>query len=314
LVPVAEVPAQDIEPWLTALTKLTTDREHFEENSRQSRQAAAHYLENLNVLQFEALLERTKRRVRTAAPKKLSADKQKLLALRMKQKAWFPNCASRLICFPYAGAGTLWGRGWNACPALLPGRESRAAEAPIESMQILITALEEAIVTLLDQPFVFFGHSMGAGIAFELTHALWRSGRPLPAALIVSSAKAPSLRRPLPEPGDAELLSQLERMGGVPARAANNPDWMKLVFPALRADTRLYRSYLPPARDPLPVPIFAYCGDSDPDLLAADMEPWEKETSVGFKTRIFPGGHFYFQAGATALLSSISEDTDGLTG
>ncbi len=87
---------------------------------------------------------------------------------------------------------------------------------------------------------------------------------------------------------------------------------MKLVFPALRADTRLYRRYEPASGGPLPVPIFAYCGDSDPNLKPSDMEPWKKETSAGFKQRVFPGGHFYFQAGATALLSSISEDSGGV--
>src|SRR6202012_4110095 len=113
-----------------------------------------------------------------------------------------------------------------------------------------------------------FGHSMGAGIAFELTHALFRRGKHLPKALIVSSAKAPALRKPLPEPSDAELLAQVERLGGT---TTNDPDWMKLVFPALRADTRLYRGYLPSAREPLPIPIFAYCGDSDPNLSFSEM-------------------------------------------
>ena len=314
MVPKALVPAQDIEPWRAALTALVTDRALYEENARQSREVALDYLEHLNVLPFETLLLSTERKERAAAPKKLSADKQKLLALMMKQRAWFPSCQSRLICFPYAGAGTLWCRGWKACPALLPGRETRAGEAPMESMEALVAELEQAILPLLDKPYVFFGHSMGAGIAFELAHALWKRGRRLPSGLIVSSAKAPSLRTPLPEPTDAELLAQLERLGGAPAGAAHDPDWLKMVFPALRADTRLYRTYLPASREPLPAPIFAYCGDSDPNLSIDDMEPWRCETSAGFKMRVFPGGHFYFQAGVTALLSSISEDTGGLTG
>jgi surfactin synthase thioesterase subunit/glycosyltransferase involved in cell wall biosynthesis len=311
MVPSALVPQQDIEPWRKALAALTTDRALYEENARQSRAAAMDYLEHLNVLPFEALLESIKRRERTTAAKHLSPDKQKLLALLMKQRTWFPSCQSRLICFPYAGAGTLWCRGWNACPVLLPGRETRATEAPIERMDTLVAALEEPILPLLDKPYVFFGHSMGAGIAFELTHALLRKGRRLPSALIVSSAKAPGLRRPLPEPSDAELLLQLEKLGGAPT---GDPDWLKLVFPALSTDTRLYRTYQPAARDPVPVPIFAYCGDSDPNLSPADMEPWRDETSAGFKMRLFPGGHFYFQAGVTALLSSISEDSGGVTG
>jgi surfactin synthase thioesterase subunit/glycosyltransferase involved in cell wall biosynthesis len=308
MVPMALTPPQDIGPWHAALTRLLTDRPHYEEIAQQSREAALDYLEHLNVLRFEALLEATPRRERKAPPARLTPDKLKLLALRMKQKAWFPSCSSRLICFPYAGAGTLWCRGWNACPVLLPGREARASEAPVESMEALVAALEEAIIPMLDKPFVFFGHSMGAGIAFELTHALWRKGRRLPSALIVSSAKAPSLRQPLLEPTDQELVAQVEKLGGAQTDAA----WMKLVFPVLRADTRLYRRYLPVKRDPLPVPLFAYCGDSDPNLSPPEMEPWSQETSADFRQRTFPGGHFYFQADVTALLSSISEDCGGM--
>jgi surfactin synthase thioesterase subunit/glycosyltransferase involved in cell wall biosynthesis len=312
MVPVAEVPEQEIGPWHEALSMLTADRESWEENARRSFEAARDYLNGLNAGAFEKLLLETPRKERVAAPKKLSADKQKLLALRLKQKTWFPSCSSRLICFPYAGAGTLWCRGWNACAALLPGREARVGEPPLASMAQMVAALEEAIAPMLHQPYVFFGHSMGAGVAFELTRALHKAGRRLPAALIVSSAKAPSLREPLPEPTDAELIAQLERLGGAPAGAAQDSEWMRVVFPALRADTRLYRGYLPVETGPLPVPIFGYCGDSDPNLSPAEMEPWERESSIGFHMRVFKGGHFYFQEDVTALLSSISEDSGGV--
>ncbi len=120
------------------------------------------------------------------------------------------------------------------------------------------------------------------------------------------------MRKPLPEPSDAELLAQLERLGGAPPGAANDADWMKLVFPALRADTRLYRTYQPGPHPPLTVPIFAYCGDSDPNLSVEEMSPWSQETSAEFRMRTFHGGHFYFQAGVTELLSSISSDSGGV--
>ena len=45
MVPVAEVPQQDIAPWREALARLLTDRAHYEEISRQSRRAALEYAE-----------------------------------------------------------------------------------------------------------------------------------------------------------------------------------------------------------------------------------------------------------------------------
>jgi surfactin synthase thioesterase subunit/glycosyltransferase involved in cell wall biosynthesis len=316
MVPIAEIPPQNIEPWHAALGRLLDDRTHYEDVAKRSREAALHYLDTLTAAPFEKLLASTVRRPRVSAPApaRLSPEKQRLLALRVRQKSWFPNCRSRLFCFPYAGAGLLWCHGWNACPVLLPGREARLAEAPIAEMGTLIATLEEVITPLLGEPYAFFGHSMGAGIAFELTHALRRAGKRLPSALIVSSAKAPRLRTVLPDPEDSELLAQIERLGGAPAGAAADPVWMRVVFPALRADTQLYRRYQPGAHPKLDIPIYAYCGDDDPNLRPEEMDPWREETSVHFRMRLFRGGHFYFRDSTDALLRALEEDQAGVTG
>jgi surfactin synthase thioesterase subunit/glycosyltransferase involved in cell wall biosynthesis len=316
MVPIAEIPPQDVEPWHAALRRLLDDQAHYDDVAKRSREAALHYLDTLTAAPFEQLLTATVRkpRIPAPAPGRLSPEKQRLLALRIRQKSWFPNCRSRLFCFPYAGAGLLWCHGWNACPVLLPGREARLAEAPSEEMGALVATLEEVITPLLGEPYAFFGHSMGAGIAFELTHALRRAGKRLPGALIVSSAKAPRLRTALPDPDDSELLAQVERLGGAPAGAAADPDWMRVVFPALRADTRLYRRYQPGPRSKLEVPIYAYCGDADPTLHADEMEGWGEETSADFRLRVFRGGHFYFRESTDALLRALEDDQAGVTG
>jgi surfactin synthase thioesterase subunit/glycosyltransferase involved in cell wall biosynthesis len=316
MVPIAEVPDQDVGPWLAALSRLVSDPAHYDDVAGRSYEAAHRYVSNLSVEPFEALLVRTERRERkvSAAATRLSPDKQRLLALRVRQKAWFPACHSRLFCFPYAGAGTLWCRGLNACPVLLPGRETRLAETLLSDIGSLLAALEEAMTPLLSSPYAFFGHSMGAGIAFELAHALRRRGKRLPSALIVSSAKAPSLRISLPEPSDSELIAQVERLGGAPPGAAWNPDWMQWVFPALRADTDLYRRYRPEKHKPLDIPIFAYYGDADPNLRPEDMQAWAHETSAPFKMRTFRGGHFYFSGEMGSLRAALEEDQAGVIG
>ena len=56
MVPVAEVPAQDIGPWHEALARLTSDRRHYEDLSRRSREAALEYTSNLSVGPFENFL------------------------------------------------------------------------------------------------------------------------------------------------------------------------------------------------------------------------------------------------------------------
>ena len=160
---------------------LTTRRSHANRAC-----AALEYAEELHAGHFEKLLlGLQKKAVRAPAPpvrpvlETLSPEKRKLVALRLRKQslpaAWFPNAGTpdlpRLFCFPHAGGGARQPvslAGWAAVPVRLPGRESRLAEAPFERMGPLVAALADNIDSYLDRPFAFFGHSMGAAIAFEL--------------------------------------------------------------------------------------------------------------------------------------------------
>ncbi len=320
MVPVADVPAQDIGPWQTALERLTKDRAHYREISQASRAAASEYRAQLSVKPFERILETVPRRERVA-PKTstLSEDKRKLLALRLRRRApqatWFPGADSaegpRLFCFPHAGGGTriFPGRpaGAALCPALLPGRETRLAEAPFTRMGALIEALAGAIAPYLDRPFSFFGHSMGAAVAFELARELRRRGRPLPRILIASAARAPQYRRdytPPPPPTDDEFLSELRRLQGIPIDAPFMPS---VLLPALKADATLYRNYVYSDEAPLPFPLRAYGGVEDDRITTEHLEAWGRQTTASFAVRRFPGGHFYFRHG-DAFLRALEED------
>jgi glycosyltransferase involved in cell wall biosynthesis len=92
MVPVAEIPEQDLGPWQDALGRLLSDRAHYNELAAQSRKAALAYAADLNAGPFEAFLERVLQspRRRTlhvpAGERPLSEERRKLLALRLKQK------------------------------------------------------------------------------------------------------------------------------------------------------------------------------------------------------------------------------------
>jgi surfactin synthase thioesterase subunit/glycosyltransferase involved in cell wall biosynthesis len=349
MVPVAEVPEQDTDPWYKALKRLLSDRKHYEELSRASRQAALFYASNLGVEPFERFLEdivRSPRRRHAARtqPKatskpetpldKLSPEKRQLLALRLRKKTpantttvsfWFPSAELkpgaklRLFCFPYAGGGASAFHGWadslspatSLCPVRLPGRESRLSEPPFGSMVPLVEALGEAMLPLVLQPFAFFGHSTGAAIAFELARYLRRRKRPLPVCLFVSGARAPLFRLghvPPPEPSEAEFIEELDRLEGIPREVLENKELLKLILPALRADTALYRSYVYQQDAPLDCPIRAYGGSEDPNVRPEHLEAWANETTSSFSLQMFPGGHFFFHAARIQFLEALAKD------
>jgi surfactin synthase thioesterase subunit/glycosyltransferase involved in cell wall biosynthesis len=316
MVPVAEVPPQDIAPWREALVRLLTDRAHFEEIARQSREAALQYARNLNVAPFEKICRAVVERpavvsvaAQRSAPADLSDEKKRLLAIRLRKRApaaaWFPGidavAAPRLFWFPHAGGGTNTGIPVAHVAVRLPGRESRLAEAPFERMAPLVDALATAIEPYLGEPFAFGGHSMGAVVAFELIRELRRRGLAMPCVLIASAARAPQFRRghvPPPPKSDEQLLRDLE----IP------PELARAVLPSLRADTALYSHYVYTEDTPLEVPIRAYGGIDDPNIHREHLEGWREQTTSSFAVRLFPGAHFYLRESADEFRAALEAD------
>jgi glycosyltransferase involved in cell wall biosynthesis len=100
MVPVADIPEQDVSPWQAVLHRLLTDRAHYEQLSAESRRAALAYAGDLNVLRFEAYLESVVRSPKRCKPEAVSAavpdsqlspEKRNLLALRLKRMATPPR-------------------------------------------------------------------------------------------------------------------------------------------------------------------------------------------------------------------------------
>ena len=206
-------------------------------------------------------------------------------------------------------------RGWrDALPgaaviaARLPGRESRLGEPRIESMTSLVEMLGPEILPHLREPFAFFGHSMGAIIAFELVRWLRANGHPLPASLHVSAARAPQFRldhKPGPEPDEQAFLDELRRLEGMPRDILDNPELMRVALPALRADANLYRQYVYDSGEPLPIPIHAYGGVADPKIQPEHLQRWSEQTSNKFAMHRFEGGHFFIQSAQAEFLEHL---------
>ena len=81
----------------------------------------------------------------------------------------------RVLAIPQAGMGAWAFQGWSLpetvelLPVELPGRNSRMLEPKGQSMRQLVSALVDALSHTLDEkPFVVFGHSLGAWMAYEV--------------------------------------------------------------------------------------------------------------------------------------------------
>jgi medium-chain acyl-[acyl-carrier-protein] hydrolase len=228
----------------------------------------------------------------------------------------------RLFCFPHAGgnAGAYrdWPRGLprgiEVCPIDLPGRGARWAERPYRAWEPLVRDVARALQGWLDRPFVFFGHSLGSLIAFEVARELRRGGRPLPRHLYASARRAPQFladSEPLHELDDARLVDLVcRRHGAIPPHIPAQPEVLRPLLPALRADLEIHASYRYRPEPPLACAVSALGGANDPLATAEQLWAWREQAAGPFALRMFNGGHFYLQAHERNVLSVMAGDLE----
>ncbi|MCG8669831.1 MAG: alpha/beta fold hydrolase [Pseudomonadales bacterium] len=242
---------------------------------------------------------------------------------RIQDSIWFQvphvvaNPRLRMFCFSYAGGNASAYRDWyqklpkdvEICSVQLPGRGARFKEKAFTSLDDLVTALVDAFDPFLDVPFVFFGHSMGAQVAFELARRLRDLDAPQPKSLFVSGRRAPNLpakRKPIHGLPEAEFREEIRRLNGTPAEAFENPELMELVSPILRADCQVIEtSHFEPS-EPLGVPIIALGGAQDKNVSIDELEHWSRLTKGSFEMRLFSGDHFYIHSATDSLLKCLN--------
>jgi medium-chain acyl-[acyl-carrier-protein] hydrolase len=236
--------------------------------------------------------------------------------LSSKPRPW---ATARLFCFPYAGGGASVFRTWSndlpdtveVCPVQLPGRENRLKETAFTSMLPLIESVANGLLPWLDRPFAFFGHSMGAFVAFELARALRGTHGLSPAHLFVSGCRAPHL--PDPDPPihalpDPEFVEELRRMQGTPEQVLQHPELLRLIVSLMRADMKLVETYAFTPGDPLDCAVTAVGGTDDPQAGRAAIDAWRPYTRGTFRSHILPGDHFFVRTERAQILRLIADD------
>lgn len=220
---------------------------------------------------------------------------------------WQPReqASKRIFCFPFAGGGASFYRSWaQALPAdveliavQLPGRENLLGEPAMTDLRAIVNMLQQAIVPLLDKPFVFFGHSLGSLLAYELALQLQQQ-RISPAKLIVSAKRGPHL----PGQGvvmhtlsDQDFIDELALLNGTPQELLQDEQLMAFLLPQLRADFLVNETYQYQPGTPLQCPIVAMGGSRDPMVTTDELLGWQRHTSGEFSYRVFDGDHFYLQ-------------------
>jgi len=192
-----------------------------------------------------------------------------------------------------------------------PGREHRLSTPAPSRLVDHVEAIAEAMDGWRDTPFVVFGHSMGALVAFEVVRFLRDQRRPLPMKLFISALRPPWLPEDL-EPehllSSADLLDAVRRRyGGMPPEVEAFPDVLEWALDVLRADLCALETHHFVMGEPLGVPIVSLGGDADPSVAMSDLEAWAAGTRSDFAVRRFVGNHRYLETARAELLAYIRE-------
>ncbi|MCP4370685.1 MAG: thioesterase [Deltaproteobacteria bacterium] len=224
---------------------------------------------------------------------------------------------TQLIFFPFAGASFYsFNPLINSIPEdrinvrvlELPGRGKRIKEPLISDVETMAQDFFVLIKDTLSIPFAFFGHSLGAVLAYEVILKLIDSGADLPCRLFVSGRGGPRVPPRNPRIANLpknEFFEELKIFDGTPAQMFEEKDLMDFLEPMLRADFAAAGSYAPEQIRRIPLPVTAFNGEGD-TVSREDALAWQDVTDIPLTLKEFHGNHFFIFDHGEKLWSAMS--------
>lgn len=246
----------------------------------------------------------------------------------MTTAAWFRSAAPdtpgglRAYCFTHAGGDTAeylrWQPGLGSAVRIvtvtMPGRGHRWSEPAPASIDDFADAAAEAVAGHATGPFLLFGHSLGAVVAFEVARRLRADARLV--HLVASGAAAPELMPSQRVVRAAALTGRafaeaVGAFGGLPAEVVAAEELHDLLLPGVQADFRLVAGYRYRPAAPLPVPVTLINGVDDDHVTADRLAGWARETTGPVDVRWAAGGHFHLRTDPGPVLGVLRGVTAG---
>ncbi len=227
------------------------------------------------------------------------------------------NSYISLFCFHYGGGSASAYKKWakdiidqvDLVAIQLPGRENRFREPLLKNVSQVTNELYKNFDSYIHKPFIFFGHSIGALIAFEFARLLRKKDISEPKHLIVSAAKAPQLplkRSIIHNLPDSKFVEEICKYNGIPNNILEDQGLASIFLPIIRADFSISETYQYATEEVLSFPITALGGLNDASLEQADLLEWSKQTSSFFEYNLLPGDHFFIRSSYQQVITIMN--------
>jgi medium-chain acyl-[acyl-carrier-protein] hydrolase len=228
------------------------------------------------------------------------------------------NIKLRLFCFPYAGGDANIYRDWAyALPdgvevigVQYPGRGQHSMVSPISDCSEMVDRLHAAMYGLLDKKFMFFGHSNGALISFELATRLAGNEKLNYLHHFLSAKTAvhlPSGRKKISALDKRSFLKEIIAMGGTPREVVEDEVLMDAILPRLRADFSVGETYRYRQGSRLPGCASILYGRDDGLIDSQKVKRWSELVDGISEVHEIAGGHFYLHTHQDDVLKIIED-------
>jgi surfactin synthase thioesterase subunit len=225
----------------------------------------------------------------------------------------------KLFCFPYAGGSTQiyqpWANRLNSqieiIPIELSGRGRRINESLYKDFDELVNDVFNQIQNdIIQTPYAFFGHSLGALIAFELVQKIVTDNLPPPKHVFYSGKSAPNSeqkRKFMFHLLDTqEFKQELIKLGGTPPELFKHKELEDLFLPVIKNDFKLSETYtFKVGRKLYDGEITVFLGKED-NWSAGGNDEWHNCSSGTCNIIYLEGGHFFIHNEAEAILKTIN--------
>ncbi len=183
-----------------------------------------------------------------------------------------------------------------------PGRGKRAGEPLLKDLNDIASDLYSHIEKMSKgEPYSVLGHSMGALIAYLVTHQSVKISPVAVKHLYCSGHIAPLV--PKIEPGEIpkykatsnDFWNYIDSLGALPPELKEHEELMSYFEPIVRADIQALESYV--YKEPeqkLDVPLTVFYGIKDSETPIHKLLPWQSESTLPVRYIPQSGGHFGF--------------------
>lgn len=231
---------------------------------------------------------------------------------KARYKKWFPfttydldelNNRDIVFCFHHAGGSASVYRKWtlkkekiNFVCVELPGKVTRRKERFIENFEELVGPLVESIINVADdRNILFFGHSMGAAMAFYAAAYMAQNYGREPRKIVVAGRQAPNevnLTEFKSYMDDDALIKELIRYQATPKEILQNQELLSFVLPEVRRDYKLNESFIYRG-ECINSPLILHSGVNDIEANKEIMQRWSSVTKKVVRMREFQSDHFF---------------------